>query len=101
MCQTIQGQRETKVICTEKRMQTSNTTSWSRLFKYFLLPRDLILARRLYYTYSFFPQTFSTTRIAARLYAIRNDCQFFSIIREEELHATRRFFEIFPNFVLT
>lgn len=27
----------TKVICTDKRMQTSNTASWSRLFKYFLL----------------------------------------------------------------
>lgn len=35
-------------------MQTSNTTFWSRLFKYFLLPRDLTSREGSLYVYSSF-----------------------------------------------
>lgn len=35
-------------------MQTSNTTFWSRLFKYFLLPRDLTSREGSLYVYTSF-----------------------------------------------
>lgn len=83
---------EQKLFALTRGCKLQTLRFWSRLFKYFLLPRDLTSREGSLYVYSSFTDfLFYKTRMRFEM-----NCRFFLIIRKQDRsYNTERFFEIF------